>query len=500
MFFESRGTLTLRHGNGNLVENNVFFGNGVDHTGGIRVINADQTIRNNYMEGLTGYRFGGAFVVMNGVPNSPINRYHQVANALIENNSLINSDHIQMAAGSDQERSAKPVDSTFKNNLIYSDTATEIFTIYDDMSGVSFENNLQSPLDTFAKSQSFVSESFTLARAENGLLYPVEEAAADYGVSETLTPIAKNDTGVSWYAKPEKASPFEGGKQIAVAVEDGGLAKAVAAASVGDVLVLAAGKHVASRVLILDKPLSVVSADEANPALITFERSALFEIRDGGSLSMSNVSISGEDAPDGSGNSVFRTQLMSMLSNYDLLLDNVSIYDLDVNHSFNVLSAAKSTMADRIQIKNSSIKDVTGHVLKLDAENDDFGIYNAEYIDITGSSFENVKGAIALVYRGGTDESTFGPHFTFVDNKVNKVGSGKRNKSKAAYLLHGVQVTNIHNNHISDSKPISVVHTVAEPKTRVTDNTFIRTTSPTVVELNSGLENTAVITGNKYQD
>lgn len=34
-FFESRGTLTMRHGNGNLIEGNVFKGNGVDHTGGI---------------------------------------------------------------------------------------------------------------------------------------------------------------------------------------------------------------------------------------------------------------------------------------------------------------------------------------------------------------------------------------------------------------------------------------------------------------------------------
>ena len=32
VFFESRGTLTLRHGNDNLVEGNVFFGNGVDQT------------------------------------------------------------------------------------------------------------------------------------------------------------------------------------------------------------------------------------------------------------------------------------------------------------------------------------------------------------------------------------------------------------------------------------------------------------------------------------
>ena len=68
VFFESRGTLTLRHGNGNVISENVFFGNGVDHTGGIRVINKDQIVRNNYIEGLTGYRFGSGFTVMNGVP------------------------------------------------------------------------------------------------------------------------------------------------------------------------------------------------------------------------------------------------------------------------------------------------------------------------------------------------------------------------------------------------------------------------------------------------
>ena len=63
VFFESRGTLTMRHGNDTMVENNAFFGNGVDHTGGIRLINKRQTVRNNYMEGLAGYRFGGALVL-----------------------------------------------------------------------------------------------------------------------------------------------------------------------------------------------------------------------------------------------------------------------------------------------------------------------------------------------------------------------------------------------------------------------------------------------------
>ena len=85
-FYESRGTLTLRHGNGTLVENNLFQGNGAPYTGGVRVINAQQTIRNNMFRNLTGTRFSGSLVVMNGVPNSPINRYHQVDGAIIEQN------------------------------------------------------------------------------------------------------------------------------------------------------------------------------------------------------------------------------------------------------------------------------------------------------------------------------------------------------------------------------------------------------------------------------
>ena len=70
------------------------------------------------MEGLKGYRFGGALVVMNGVPNSKINRYHQVENAVISNNSIINSDHIHLAAevikNAQQSHKIK-----FYNNLIF---------------------------------------------------------------------------------------------------------------------------------------------------------------------------------------------------------------------------------------------------------------------------------------------------------------------------------------------------------------------------------------------
>ena len=118
VFFESQGTLTMRHGHYTLVENNYFLGNRIPNTGGIRVINKNQTVRNNYLYGLTGHRFRGALVIMNGVPNSPMNRYDQVVDSLVNNNVVVDSDHIQLCAGSDEERSATPVGSSMHNNII----------------------------------------------------------------------------------------------------------------------------------------------------------------------------------------------------------------------------------------------------------------------------------------------------------------------------------------------------------------------------------------------
>ncbi|MDE0054328.1 MAG: polysaccharide lyase 6 family protein, partial [Gammaproteobacteria bacterium] len=186
LFFESRGTLTLRHGNGTFVENNVFLGNRADHTGGIRVINADQVVRNNYMHGLTGHRFGGALVVMNGVPNSPLNRYDPVVNAVIENNSIIDSDHVELGAGSDEERSATPTDSVFGSNLIFNEDGRNIVAVHDDVGGIEFRGNATNNVDEPALTEGFVNASLELAAADNRLLYPADGQFADVGASREL--------------------------------------------------------------------------------------------------------------------------------------------------------------------------------------------------------------------------------------------------------------------------------------------------------------------------
>jgi poly(beta-D-mannuronate) lyase len=494
VFFESRGTLTLRHGHDNLVEENIFLGNGVAHTGGIRVINRRQTIKNNYIEGVKGYRFGGALVVMNGVPNSPINRYDGVEDSVIESNSLINSDHIQLAAGSDAERSAVPVRTTFDKNLIVqADRATDVFTVYDDISGISFKENVISG-SRAPVADGFESKAVSLIRAKNGLKYPENEDLQGTGVSPKITVVSKSATGVDWYRKPGKSQRFDTGKVVEIAPGKDTLIDGIQKAGKGGIVELAPGEYEVGKVITLDHAVTVRAKGDAK---ITFERSSLFEIRDGGAIKLSGLEISGESAPDYAGNSVIRTSRYSMLDNYEVVIENSLIYDLDVNRFFDVLAGFKGTMADRITITDSTFSEISGAVLKLDAETDDLGIYNADYVTIRGSSFSNIQGPLVALYRGGTDESTFGPHFTMTQSHVTNVGNGSKNKSGASIFLHGVQVTEIAENTVIKSAPLVINHTVGEPRTRVVVNRFDGQGYVEVKELNSQKKNTALVSGNQ---
>lgn len=85
-FEECRGTLTLRHGNNCTVEGNYFFGNGVEESGGVRVIGQGHTVRGNHFEALAGIGYKAALSLVRGQENASLSGYAQVDNALIENN------------------------------------------------------------------------------------------------------------------------------------------------------------------------------------------------------------------------------------------------------------------------------------------------------------------------------------------------------------------------------------------------------------------------------
>lgn len=494
VFFESRGTLTLRHGNGNLVEGNVFFGNGKDHTGGIRVINADQTIRNNYMEGLTGIRFGGGFTILNGVPNSRINRYHQVKNAVIENNTIVGVDNINLAAGSDAERTAIPIDSTFKNNLVINDS-THPFKIFDDVSGIAFEGNLTNQQAPNVIASGFEVVDLPVTRNANGLLVSEIAINKEVGASSELKPLDKASTGVDWYPKAGPEIQFNSGETVSVS-DAQSLYEAVKNAQDGTRILLSPGEYELNKQMQVKKVVSI-EGDSTKGSVTLFPlRSIMMEIEDGGSLRFANLTIDGQNSPDSSGNVLVRNTRLPTILNYRLELESVNVVNLNVNHSAHLFDAGYRSMADSIVFKNSVFENITGDILRLNKETDDLGIYNAEYITIDNSVFKNIQGAIAKVYRGGTDESTFGPHFFFTNNTVDNIGLGKRNKAKASIFLHGVQDTDMINNTFKNSASIIIDHTVGEPQTLIQDNNFGDLGLPIVTEVFTKGESTAILVNN----
>ncbi|MEL6557333.1 MAG: polysaccharide lyase 6 family protein [Bacteroidota bacterium] len=472
VFFECQGTLTMRHGHHTLVESNYFLGNRKPNTGGIRIINEYQTVQKNYMAGLTGHRFRGALVIMNGVPDSPINRYNQVVDSYMNNNIVINSDYIQLCAGSDEERSAVPVGSAFKNNLILGNTNPVPFTIYDDVSGIEFDGNIMNEKTTLPFKKGFRQVSLALNRNNNGLIVPDQALVDQIGFGEIKLPVYKEDVGAPYYQKDGNERTFNSGATVQVAAGENTLLDALAKSKPGDVLELEnGGEYLLTKYAYVNHPISIVTP-EGEKAKILSEKQSFFKIENGGAFYARNILFHGAESPDQAGNNVISTSKYSMNKNYAVHIENCEVMDLDKNHSFDFIKSYKHTFADSINIIDSKINNVTGAIMTLDMEVEDLGIYNVENVKIINSEFTDVKHEIINVYRGGTDESTFGPIVTIRDVSIKNSGKGKRNKTNAALRFHGVQKLQVADLNIEGSKGIDLFMTNGEPITKLSNITF----------------------------
>jgi poly(beta-D-mannuronate) lyase len=470
-FFECTGTLTMRHGNETLVDGNVFIGNGKPSTGGVRVINESQTVINNYHFGLTGYRFRGAFVMMNGVPNSPPNRYVPVIDSKVNNNTFVNCENILFGAGSDAERSQAPRTSEFSENIIYNDNKKDIFTIADDISGITFKDNILGENSVSPIKTGFKNADLTLVKNEQGFLIPISKKIKNKVVISPKI-ATKENTGTSWYSKADNTIALNSGKTIKVEAGINTLYDIVKKSEPGDIIELeTGGTYLLTKAVNINHPLTFKSAGKER-ATILFERMMAFEIQNGGSLSLENITFDGAKSPDYAGNSVISTSKNSMLDNYKLFIDRCEFKDMVVNHSFDVLRVSKGTFADTISIQNSTFKNITGSIAALDKETDDIGAYNVEYFIMKNNTINELQGTALRLYRGGKDESTFGPFLEVDHNVFDKVGFGSKNKYGSAISLYGVQETDIKNNIFIDSKAIEMHLVVGEPIVKVRNNAF----------------------------
>jgi len=195
VFFESRGMLTLRHGNDCTVAGNYFFGNGISNSGGVRIIGEDHKVYNNYFENLRGTNFRAALCIVRGKLNSVLNDYFQVKNALVAFNTFVNcSQSFCINYNSSTDYTMPPVGTIIAHNQVYNTSSSNTNVLLAQQSSsmdVSWKNNLMNM-------GRYTSISFTEAQVVTGQNPLMQQA-------ETLIPILEPGAGsaLSNYATNE---------------------------------------------------------------------------------------------------------------------------------------------------------------------------------------------------------------------------------------------------------------------------------------------------------
>lgn len=178
-FYECKSTLTLRHGNFSEVYGNFFIGNNISNTGGIRIIGEDQLVYNNYMENLKGTSTRSAISIMNGVPDSPLNRYFQVKRARVLHNTIVNcTAPLTIGAGKSTELSLPPLDCVIANNIVDSASSAMIVLI-DQPINMSWEGNIfNGKILGIPSNPGIILKDPLMERAPDGLYRPLPNSPA----------------------------------------------------------------------------------------------------------------------------------------------------------------------------------------------------------------------------------------------------------------------------------------------------------------------------------
>jgi len=187
-FRECAGTLTLRHGDRNVVDGNFFLGGGKKDSGGIRIIGEDHVVTNNYIEGVT----RGAFWITAGVPNSALNQYYVAKRALIAFNTVVDSagPYLDLANGlGGAGRTLKPEGVVVANNLFVVGTAGQLL-IGEEGLGWKWQGNLAS--GTRDARAGIRRAEVRMTRGPAGLLRPVAGSAVT-GAAEGNVAQVKSD-------------------------------------------------------------------------------------------------------------------------------------------------------------------------------------------------------------------------------------------------------------------------------------------------------------------
>jgi poly(beta-D-mannuronate) lyase len=438
-FFECEGGLVLRHGNHNTIEGNLFICNSKPFTGGIRVINPDQTVAHNLILNSAGVRFRSALGVLNGVPNSQLNRYYQVVNSNITHNSFINCTAIVFGAGKDNERTAAPKNVVFRDNFI----STSSNALYEDLNkdgGVIIKDNA-AKTPAIALPKGFVKVQ-TKPVQWHGLNfdYPVNSTAgADLS---RVGFVERNKVGASFFIAT--AAPEPAGRTITLSAKDSKqLPEIVAAAKNNDIIRLTGGgRFEIDAMLRVNNRISIIASPKVELVNVG-ERSlpSFISIENGGSLSIQGIAFNSAYKSFGEAQSAIISSTKAMVQHYQLVVRDCEFYSFNET-SYACFKASKSTFADSIVFDNCLFRNMSGAAMDLSSEREDKGIYNAEKVIVRNCTFNNMLAGAINIYRGGNDESTTGPFVTIDHCTFNDVDNREQG---CVIKLMGVQYARVTN-------------------------------------------------------
>lgn len=469
LFNESQGGVVLRHGNNNTVENNIFFGNYKEGTGGVRVINSGQWVVNNLFYACRGVDFRSPLSLMNGIPNSPAFRYVQVTNAVIANNTFFDCSPASLCEGSDTERTLPPAGSIIADNIFYNQRDSVIYRAYDDISGISFAGNEMTRSISQVVDGGFTRTSFTI-RKEDRYTLPISRSTIK--VTDSVQQAATRRLGHTLSGKPGftdlsliksiQANAYTacGAKWFnGSAIHPLARAVRVNCPTVDDVyrqletkepviINLTGRSYTLTRPFKINKPVLFTGSGKATVAINAGAMLGVFVVAGNGRLGLERLQIDGRGVKAGH---FICNDSVGSSNHYNIEITGCNITGFDrANGCADILFAHRYMVADSIVIRNSSFEGNNCDAFMLNDEKDDKGYYSAEKIVIARNHFTAQNGVLLDVYRGGNDESTMGPHLDFSHNKIN---TSVTRGNEALIRLKGVQLSRLAGNEFQKSNP-----------------------------------------------
>ncbi|MBW8190251.1 alginate lyase [Neiella marina] len=508
VFFESEGSLVLRHGNYSNIDGNIFIGDGEnEHMGGIRVINTGHWITNNYFYKLKGEQFRAPIAVMNGIPYSPLNRYNQVTDVVVAYNTWVETAtpwHFSVGSNVEQSdvlppseiRSARPDRTVFANNLIYNSEKAEYpIHSYDEVDGIKFVNNVSNHANKSSVGEEGIAkQNLSMTALSDYLMVPGLSREAFYhgfGFDKITTDLLGNERangnrvgaiasdansgealfdrenfGPSWFSTAQEAREAS----VIKASNSAELIAAVAAAQSGDVVELTAAHYTIDQPIEINKQILIKSSDAKQKATLNVTAAnTAFLMLPKGNLHLDAVVMQG----NGQQNAI------STLDKYMSKAYDVAITNSELSHFDNVLDVSRGSFADTILVENSTFTDLNNGFM-LNKETQNRGTYNVEHLTITNSSFDSVEGMIVDYHRGGYDESTIGGNLVFKNNVV--TNSGKDQAQNLLIKNHGIVNVTLKGNTFKNN-PVELVAVLwGEKDQKPVDNKVVESGEITIVQ------------------